>query len=631
MTLRRDSYGVPHLWGDTVEELAYAQGHNAATDRGRQLELGRWSAEGTAAARLGPAYVAADRFARRARIADTARRCHARLDATTRSWLASYVDGVNAGLAETPVEHGDGHWAEWTPLAVFLARHLVFGTFTNKLWRAHVASTLGAAALPMFVREEPFGPGSNAWAVAGDPPVIAGDPHRTLELPGVYQQVGLACPEFDVVGLAFPGVPGVPHFGHAGSVAWAITNASADYQDLYVEDVRDGHARGADGWEPVTVHSELIEVRGADDVPTRIVETARGPLVDDGLSLRVPCRVEERLGFEALLPLLRAKTADDVLTALDHWVEPVNSVLVADTTGAVRWRVAGLVPDRDDTSRPVPAWEPRFAWRGYRPMPGGPVEGSRVNANERRAGDTADLGTDFAPPHRGERIRALLAAGTASEEVHADAWLGATVLRGLLARQPPSPPRDRILAWDGTMRADSTDAGAFAAWRAALARRLADHPAIAPLRRPTGFDPYFDQWTDPATRIGVALEAVVAGAAAGLPALAADLDALAAAALAEVAATRPRAWGETHVLDFPGVPVTPLSGDNDCVCAAGSVPGVSDRCLRGPVARYVWDLGDRAASRWVVPFGASGRPGDAHFCDQTPLWAAGRLIPVDGP
>ena len=39
-------------------------------------------------------------------------------------------------------------------------------------------------------------------------------------------------------GFAFPGVPGVPHFAHAGDVAWAITNAMADYQDVYAERLR---------------------------------------------------------------------------------------------------------------------------------------------------------------------------------------------------------------------------------------------------------------------------------------------------------------------------------------------------------------------------------------------------------
>ena len=30
--------------------------------------------------------------------------------------------------------------------------------------------------------------------------IIGGDPHRLFEAPNVYQQVRLACPEFDVIG-----------------------------------------------------------------------------------------------------------------------------------------------------------------------------------------------------------------------------------------------------------------------------------------------------------------------------------------------------------------------------------------------------------------------------------------------
>jgi penicillin amidase len=72
-----------------------------------------------------------------------------------------------------------------------------------------------------------------------------------------------------------------------------------------------------------------------------------------------------------------------------------------------------------------------------------------------------------------------------------------------------------------------------------------------------------------------------------------------------------------------------LGGDSDCVLATSSIPGVSDACFRGPAARYVWDLADRDQSLWVVPLGASGVPGDPHSADQLPLWASGRLVPVE--
>jgi penicillin amidase len=635
----RDNWGVPHVRADTVSEAAFAQGFTAATDRAWQIQVERWRGEGRLAEHLGADETGWDRFARRALLARTAHRCHENLDGPTRDWVRSYVDGVNAGLptgtAAAPEFAAIGRttvdpWEPWHPLAVFLVQHILFGTFPNKLWRSHVEATLGPDAAALFSIEGAAG--SNAWA---KPLEIAGDPHRILELPGIYQQVRLACDEFDVVGLAFPGVPGVPHFGHAGPVAWAVTNAMADYQDLYREDLRRTgdavEARGPSGWEPVSSWVEEILVRDGDPVPVEIVETPRGPVIDDaGISLRYPAMVDGDLGFNALLPLLRARSAADVADALQAWVEPVNSVLVADSTGTVLQLAAGRVPLRDDRCRevPVPAWEPRYHWRsGHAPMTRVAVTGTAVNANDRRP-DVAALSNDFAPPHRARRIAKLVAEGHDAHAVFNDCVHNGGTLRDLLAKLAPDKFRDRLLAWDGRMTASSAEAGAYAAWRSALARRLYNSDRFAPLRTPNGFDELFTPWTDPLARIGLALDAIVS-----------TIDAREAAtlALADAAASAPAEWGARHRL-FPvrlevDVPVPALavrlSGDNDCVLATSSVPGVSDACWRGPVARYVWDLGERANSRWVVPFGASGIPGDDHFADQLPSWAAGELIPVE--
>ena len=603
MQVFRDAWGIPHLRAGSADELAYLQGRITALDRGHQLEVDRRRAEGRVAELAGPAELPWDRFARRARLDDTARRCFDRLDGDTRRWVTAYADGVRSRL---------GGWKPWSSLGVFLARHILFGTFPLKMWRAHVARTLGLSWMDTFMRDTSGG--SNAWAVPG---LLAGDPHRMIELPSVYQQVRLACPEFDVVGLAFPGVPGVQHFGHAGRVAWAVTNAMSDYQDLYIEELHrtpDGvDVRSADGWEAVRAHAETIPVRGGDTETVEVIETPRGPVVDASLSLRTPSRVELDAGFAALLPLLRASTVDDVTAALRHWVEPVNSVLVADTSGRTVQLVAGRVPLRDPLCRrvPVPAWDPRYAWRsGYADLPRATVDGVTVTANDRRP-DTAALGVDFARPHRARRIRALIDAGAAPEEIHMD-----TVAPRLLP--------DRFADWDRRMDADSTTAGAYAAWRDGLARRLLEHPALRRLTEPSGYDQLFTPWLDPQTRVGAALDAV--------------LSELSRRGL-DVPLTGPGEagrWGDRHVLApvrAPGLPDVQLprvelSGDSDCVLATHSTPGVSDACWRGPVARYVWDLTDRQRSRWIVPFGASDQPGHPHFADQLPLWAAGELIEV---
>ncbi len=95
-------------------------------------------------------------------------------------------------------------------------------------------------------------------------------------------------------------------------------------------------------------------------------------------------------------------------------------------------------------------------------------------------------------------------------------------------------------------------------------------------------------------------------------------------------------FGPTHGFDLadadlspPAVPTTPVSGDIDTVRCTGWLPGITDEAYRGSVARYVWDLDDRARSGWVVPMGASGDSRSSHHLDQLEAWAEARLLPVE--
>ncbi|WP_189952734.1 penicillin acylase family protein [Streptomyces alanosinicus] len=736
----RDAWGIPHLRACDVLALARAQGRVTALDRAWQLEVERHRSQGTSASFLGADAVSWDVLARRARLDDTARRCFAALerrDPETADWVRAYVDGVNEGLPEgagrapefTRTGLAPGRWQPWTPLGIWLATHILFAGFPAKLWREQAIRHLGPDAVGLFATDGPGTAGSNGWLVSGartatGHALIAGDPHRIIEDPGVYQQIHLSCPEFDVVGLAVPGVPGIAHFGHTGTVAWAITNAMADYQDLYRERLRRTgagvEALGPDGrWHRAARHTETIHISGEPPLEIELIETPRGPLIAGGpeglvsgvvgavgpeagvfdhgpqaatgedtpqgppapddesgaggaggpggpggpggaggacgasgpggaggntaLSLRYPPRVTEDLGFSALLPLLRARTVADLDRALDAWAEPVNVVQAADTTGATLHRVAGHVPVRSRANRlhPVPAWQPGHDWHGRHPSPYAPVpDGIAVMANQR--GLATPLGVEFAPPHRADRIHALLDArrtwtADALPAIHTDTHLAsaAPLLDHLAALDGLTPEaarlRERLLAWDRRMDADSTDAAGYAAVRSALVRRLAAHPVFAALREPPAYPQVLLPWLALAPRIGYALEHLLrAEELYGI-----DRPAAVRAALEEVAAAPASGtWSETHRLapwrslpgesyDEPG-----LAGDHDCVLCTSAVPGLTDRAARGPAARYVWDLADRDNSRWVVPFGADGVPGAPHHRDQLPLWRGGELVPV---
>lgn len=668
--VHRDTWGIPHLRAADESELAYAQGYNAAMDRGWQIEVERHRLLGTTASFLGQDALGWDRFARQARLEDTARRCFRKLEASTRAWVRAYVAGVNAGLSKTRAPEFDqcgiqpGRWTPWTPLGIWLSTHILFAGFPTKLWRDAVARRLGKKHIELFATEGLSGSGSNGWLIPGHrsttgAPLLAGDPHRFIEEPGVYQQIHLSCPEYDVVGLAVPGVPGIAHFGHTGSVAWAITNAMADCQDLYEERLRrrggQVEALGPDGRRPVDLHHETIEVKGSDPVEIDVMETDRGPVVIGGaddvraISLRHPPRVREDLGFDVLLKLLRARSVSDVDRAFDGWVEPVNVVQAADTAGVLLYRVAGTVPIRhaDNRLRVVPAWESRHAWQGFHEsMPRRAVEEIAVMANQRDL--AAPLGVEFAPRHRARRIAQLLAkqkrwsTGDMSA-IHVDTYLSSAgcILDRLRTLDHLGPDatqlRNRLLAWDRYMDGASHDAALYAAVRAALVRRIASHPALASLSElpdePNPYPELFHPWLALTPRVAFALERLLA--TQDLP----EFDATTAVrqALEDVAqAGAPTTtWADLHRLTpWQALPHTiaagwpGLAGDHDCVLSTYSIPGLTHECFRGPAARYVWDLSHRDRSLWVVPLGASGLRESAHHHDQIPSWLRGELVPV---
>lgn len=679
----RDAWGIPHLRAGSAGELARAQGRVTARDRAWQLEVERHRAQGTSAAFLGAGALSWDTLARRARLADTARRCFGALerrDPETADWVRAYVDGVNEELPGTRAPEfarvglAPGRWEPWTPLGVWLATHILFAGFPAKLWRDEALRHLGPDAVGLFAADGPGTSGSNGWLVAGTRTttghaVLAGDPHRYIEEPGVYQQIRLSCPEFDVIGLAVPGVPGIAHFGHTGTVAWSITNAMADYQDLYRERLRRTgagvEALGPDGgWHRATRHTETVEVAGEAPVEIEVIETGRGPVIaggpeglDEGvpeerpvfpgvpvaLSLRYPPRVTEDLGFSALLPLLRARRTADVDRAFDLWAEPVNVVQSADTEGGLLHRVAGRVPVRAEANRlrPVPAWEPGHDWQGWHDSPrAGLTDGIAVMANQR--GPAAPLGVEFAPPHRADRITALLRekeqwSAADMPLIHMDTHLASAqpLLAHLEALDGLSPEavttRETILRWDRRMVASSREAALYAAVRSAVVRRLAAHPAFAALTAPPAYPDVLLPWLGLLPRVAFALEHLLrAEELYGI-----DRAGIVRAAVEEAAAEPPQGtWGETHrlapwrALPDDEWPAAALSGDHDCVLCTSAVPGLTDLAARGPAARYVWDLARREDSLWVVPLGASGMPGSPHHRDQLPSWLRGDLVPV---
>jgi penicillin G amidase len=723
----RDELGIPHVRAGSTHDAFFAQGFYHAQDRLWQMEYDRRRAYGRWAELAGSSGLDQDILMRRLGLGRSAEADYAAFDAETRAMFDAYAAGVNAFITTTPalpvefsiVGTQPAPWQPWDGCAIYKVRHVLMSTWANKLWRARQLRLIGPDLLlklragahipaPIVIPpgsegivplDEPdtlagaeaiaglweWAAGSNNWVLHGSRtasglPLMAGDPHRALDVPNVYYQNHLACPEFDTIGYSFAGVPGFPHFGHNAEVAWCITNGGADYQDLYVEKFAPGDPtryeyQGA--WLPAERRRETIVVHGADPVEIDVTVTRHGPIVQGdpaggyALALRYTATTRPNAGFTAFPRMLRARKVAELDEAMRPWVDPSNNFLMADRQGTIGYLLRGQIPLRDRANAwlPVPGWTGAHEWTGEIPFETlprsrNPETGYIATANNRIVGDDYPyfVALDWTPPYRAQRLAARLhdlTGATVADmaAVHRDILsLPSRVFVAALARVEPTDERTAeakrvLLAWDGQMTRDAVAPALYAVWREQVTALVLAGPALAALGQLTvAREPVPLRAITIAGRLRAPLVALLQSDDPAVlppgetwPTLLARALRQAVAWLAEhlgpelanwtwdrlhhTAPTHPLAAAYPELAESLNPPAVSVPGDGDTPRAA-AFAGVGFTLTNTSVARYCFDLADWDNSGWVVPLGASGHPGSAHFADQVAAWSEGRLLPM---
>jgi penicillin G amidase len=557
----RDEWGIPHVRAHSAHDAFVGQGYAHAMDRFWQMDASRKQMEGRWAAWVGPAGLPADRLARRLRAAAASVRDYEALGADATAMVTAYTTGVNAYLASHPapaeyelLASTPEPWQGWHCVAAMRHRGYLMGSLWFKLWRAAAVGVVsdddlaklrydddGAdrlcippgidasrwiaslaelrapiGAMSMLAASAEVGGGSNNWALAPSRsttgrPILAGDPHRVFELPGMYAQLHLGSDEFDAIGFTVPGVPGFPHFGHNGRVAWGVTHACADIHDLYVEqfDPADPSRylhRG--NWLTAESATEEIEVRGQAPATVDIVTTMHGPVLAGdpaggaALTLKSVQFFDLDRSFECLLPMLRSDSVDSLFRAVRGWGLIDHNLVAADTGGHIGHLVRAVVPRRPSINGwlPVPGWTGEYEWDGMvrpedMPRADDPDRGFLVTANNRVVTAIPATGDYFCidalPPYRARRIEAIIASlGTAGPEdmpaIHGDdVSASAPLFQRALSEVAPASEvarsiRDVVLGWNGRMSPGSAGAVWYSRLRWELARIVGRRSGLAP-------------------------------------------------------------------------------------------------------------------------------------------------------
>ncbi|MBI5934867.1 MAG: penicillin acylase family protein [Chloroflexi bacterium] len=715
VTVYRDASGIPHIVAENAHDLFFAQGFVAAQDRLWAMEAQRRAAHGTLSEIVGERGLKNDTMMRILGMTESAEADWTTLDADTQSALTAYADGVNAFLAQA----GDNLPLEfkilgitpqpWTPIDSLVFGKLVAWGLSNNYLDELVVSQLtqslawgevlallpdypgpdvipdaNASILPetadammAFYRDLNFTPltkpdqGSNAWVVGGShtasgKPLLAGDPHQGLSMPTLWYEVGLHTKDnqYNVVGASLPGLPGV-EIGHNASIAWAVTNARPDVQDLFIETLNaDGtQYQFKDEWKEVTFREEIIQVKDAAPVTIKVRATHHGPLVTDAtpeskqtLALRWTGLDQGRPLAQAIIELNQASNWDEFRAALSLWQLPGMNFVYADTAGNIGFQMSGAVPVRAQNDvyglQPVSGSDAKREWVGFVPfeeLPSAlnPSGDFFASANNRPAGvDYPNfLSHYFQPPYRvaliSETIRDsqnVTSADFAKLQASWQSDINLQVARAIANEAKPANKQEETMIalladWDGMMTPDSGEASLSELSLRHILRLVLD-PKLASASIDSyltlaGYPYMFlqnllDDANNPwwgGDRAGV----LTAALQAAMNELTTNVDSDSAQ----------WTWGNLHAHTFSHPlgsvgalrPIFnrgpfPTGGNWNTVDSGAYYADKPYAMTLGPAYRIIADPANWDASLSIIPSGQSGQPFSLHYDDQIQQWLA---------
>ena len=274
-----DTYGVPHIFAQNRNSLAYAFGWAQMQNHSDLMLRLVAQARGNAAAMLGPDYLEDDRWVWTLDLVGAAQRTLDAQPADMRAHLVAFTDGINAFAKANPKLIGDSVRAVLPVRPVDVLAHL------NRVLYAVFLSS------PARARDETRGwqRGSNAWAVApkrsaSGHTLLLQNPHLPWTDLFTWIEAQYVAPGVNVSGAALVLAP-VLEIAFNDNLGWTHTVNTQDGEDLY-ELTLSGDGYLLDG----TVRSferstHVLRVRQPDgtlrDDTLRVRRSVHGPVIAD--------------------------------------------------------------------------------------------------------------------------------------------------------------------------------------------------------------------------------------------------------------------------------------------------------------------------------------------------------------
>jgi acyl-homoserine-lactone acylase len=657
VTVYRDVFGVPHIYGARDRDVAFGLAYAHAEDDWDTIQLRLAATRGQSARLTGMEGARADYLVHLMRVWDVVEaRYESDIGPETRALVEAYADGLNLYALENPdrvlsallpVTGKDvvAGFVFVTPLFYGLNREIArildppdpAALMPGEETGGHAA--LGGLAA-LFE-----GMGSNAFAVA---PSRSADgrtrllinSHQPFDGPVAWYEVRLSSREgLDVAGGVFPGSPVMLH-GHNRHLGWANTVNRPDLVDIYrltIHPRYDDMYRFDGGWHELERREITLRIRlfGPFAWPVKRdvwYSPHHGPVLrtSHGTFAIRYAGMDEVRQIEQYYRLNRARNFAEWRNAMAMNALPSINYIYADAEGNIALLYNARMPKRApgyDWRGILPGEDPRAIWHEYEPFDSlpflvNPFSGFIINANNtpfRATEDGYNLDPEDYPDHFGiettmtNRAYRALELFSADPAITREAFMAYKFDKGYSRDSKVGPLVERLLAENFSGDPLLREAQALLAewdWQADVENRTA---ALALL---TAYPVLREEHDGNAAPDPVA---AFSRAARDLMRHYGRLDV---------------PWGEINRLHRGAVDM-PLGGGPDALRAVYAQPSLGEdgrltaRAGDTLIMMVEWDTDGALRSRSIHQYGtATLDESSPHFADQTPLFARERFKPV---
>ena len=382
VTIHRDYYGVPHIFGENDQSVIFGFGYAQAEDHFWQVEDVYILALGRYAEVHGPRGLNSDLLNRAFEIVPRSRRDFAALDHASQQLYAAFVAGINHYLATHPEVQPRliERFEPWHVLAY--CRHVA-------LEMTFRFTGISPSFLPRRNPQIWTATGSNGWAISGERtasanPMLLANPH----MPGfgfaqlleahLHSAGGAEGRPWNFIGAGFYGSPTLA-MGHNDRLGWTLVTNQPDIADTWLVRFSDPNNPLAyeydDGWRNAVAWEETIRVKKSRGMETRSFEfrkTHHGPIVASaGNSTLTAARISglfDTVPMRQSLRMIKSRDLAEFREALAMMQILFMNVLYADSDGNIQFVYTSRVPRRNprfDWSVSVDGSDPRTEWLGF--------------------------------------------------------------------------------------------------------------------------------------------------------------------------------------------------------------------------------------------------------------------------